>query len=62
VKLTLDAALKAMSDAFPHGRDYQLNMAEYVPAREAWEERMKLIAVMSREFEEQVLAINEGDK
>ena len=59
VVTALGALLKAMSDAFPNGRDYQLRPAEYAPAREAWEERMQAVATMHREIEAHAIAIME---
>ena len=35
-----DALIKAMSEAMPHGRVYQLRPAELKPARVAWIERL----------------------
>jgi len=56
-------ALKdAMSEAYPNGRDYQYRPAEYPPAREAWEERMKLIHDMGNEIEAHAMAIDESAK
>ena len=52
VKLT-----DAMSEAAPNGRDYQLRPAEFAPAREAWHERMKLVADLHKEIEAHAMAI-----
>jgi hypothetical protein len=52
--------LKAMSEAFPNGRDYQLRPAEYAGAREAWEERMLAVSTMCREIEAHALAIQDS--
>lgn len=56
----LDDLHKAMNEASPNGRDYQLRPAEFEPAREAWQERMKLIGDMRKEIEAHAMAIQDG--
>ena len=54
-------ALKAaMNEAAPNGRDYQFRPAEFSPARDAWDERMKLIHDMGNEIEAHAMAIHES--
>lgn len=60
VVVILRALLKAMAEAYPNGRDYQLRPAEYAPAREAWEERMQTIENMREEIEAHAIAIQES--
>jgi hypothetical protein len=57
----LDAALKAMSDAAPHPRDYQFRLDEYSAARNAWGERMQLIHNMRSEIEAHALSIHDQE-
>jgi hypothetical protein len=56
----LDTVLEAMSQAFPHGRDFQThpdgNAAVYA-ARDAWQERMLALTEMKREITDNALAI-----
>jgi hypothetical protein len=54
------ALLKAMQEAYPNGRDYQFRPAEYLPAREAWDERMRQIYDLRKEIEEHAMAIQES--
>jgi hypothetical protein len=60
VAAALRTLLKAMSEAFPNGRDYQYRPAEYPAAREAWEERMMVVSTMCKEIEEHALAIHDS--
>ena len=48
---------QAFADAAPHGRDYQTKPGLYGEAREAWVQRMKLVALMRTEIERNGVAI-----
>lgn len=56
----IDALLKVMHEASPHGRDYQHRPAEFEPAREAWAERWMMIDAMRQEIEAHAIAIQES--
>lgn len=60
VMAALRAVTAAMGEASPNGRDYQLRPAEYQGAREAWTQRMIVIARLYDEIEQHALAIQEG--
>jgi hypothetical protein len=60
VLAALDALTKAMGEAAPNGRDYQLRPTEFKPAHEAWLERMKVIHEMHKEIEAHAIAIQES--
>jgi hypothetical protein len=47
----IDALYKAMGAATPHGRDYQLNPAEFEPARSAWFQRMADVATLRTQLQ-----------
>jgi len=51
--------LSAMSDAMPHGRDYQFRPSEYPLARDAWLERMKAIQAIEAEIFDHAMAISD---
>lgn len=57
-----DKLREAMSEAAPHGRDYQLKLAEYDDARAAWLERIEMLDAMRRQIEEHVNAIFNAGK
>lgn len=53
----IDTLQKAMADAAPHGRDYQTRPGEYPSARDAWLQRMQIVAMLKLEIEQHALAI-----
>jgi len=57
VLYAIRALQKAMAEATPHGRDYQFHPEEYRPARDAWLERVKMIADLREEITEHALTI-----
>jgi hypothetical protein len=57
VRSFLVGALRAMQEAAPNGRDYQLRPADLAPAVAAWRERMQMIEALAREIEEHAIAI-----
>lgn len=56
----LRGVMKAMCEAVPNGRDYQLRPAELTPAVAAWNERRAMINALYNEIEQHALAIQEG--
>jgi len=60
VMQALEKLRDAMSEAAPNGRDYQFRPAEFAPARDAWDERMKIIHDMRKEIEAHAIAIQES--
>jgi hypothetical protein len=56
----LRKAYLAMGEAAPNGRDYQLRPAEFAPAREAWDERQRMVHALLQEIERHAIAIQES--
>ena len=52
---------RAMGEASPNGRDYQFRPAEFRPAQEAWQERVKMIHSLMQEIESHAMAIQDGE-
>ena len=46
----IDTLQAALADAAPHGRDYQTQPGTYPAAREAWLQRMQVIALLKLEM------------
>lgn len=55
----LRSLIGKMSEAAPHGRDYQFRPSEYSKARDAWLERMKVVEDLQKEIETHALAIHD---
>ncbi len=53
---------RALADAAPNGRDYQLRPEEFTAARDAWNDRALTIYAMAREIEQHAMAIQDGEK
>jgi ABC-type transporter lipoprotein component MlaA len=51
-------AVRAMRDAMPHARDYQNQPDQYVFARAAWIERLKVMEAIADELEAQAIDIH----
>lgn len=52
VNETLRAAIKAMVEATPNGRDFQLRPAEHKAALTAWHDRCEVLSRMLAEMEQ----------
>lgn len=58
-----DVLLKAMNEAMPHGRDYQLQgPGTYEAARDAYLERLEYVRALRNEIEVYVTTLSDGRK
>ena len=55
----LDDVIEAMSKAMPHGRDYQPDPPKFSEAREAWEQRLKLVTLLRAELQIHAMKMHE---
>ena len=46
----IDVLIHAMQQAMPNARDFQPRPQEYIPAREAWMERIEVLVAMKQQL------------
>jgi len=62
VLLALDVLISRMRQAAPHARDFQPRPQEYIPAREAWNERVEALIEMKGQLASNAYCISQqGD-